>query len=129
MSAQRIAQLEKEMDALATKINDIQNDCAKKNMPWDKYLKTVEPHTKAYDKALNEYRMIVTPEMESIPDYGDHMTMETFVNCCKDGGFINYDGSGNYATATEMSDISVSPSDIMSGVYRKDFTHVVWFNR
>jgi hypothetical protein len=129
MNTERIAQLEKEMDVLSTKMTDIENECAKKNMPWNEYLKTVEPHTKAYFKALNEYRMIVTPEMESIPDYGDHMTMEDFVDCCKSGGFIDCDGSGVYATATEMSDIGIQPSEIMSGNYRKDFTHVVWFNK
>lgn len=129
MSAERIAQLEKEMDLLITKRNDIQNECAKNNMPWNEYVKTAEPYTTAYDKALNEYRMIVKPEMEPIPTYGDHMTMKDFVDCCKSGGFIDYDGSGVYATATEMSDIGIEPSEVMSGSYRKDFTHVVWFNK
>jgi hypothetical protein len=45
------------------------------------------------------------------------------------GGFIDYDGIGNYATNTQMSNIEIYPSDIKSGTYRKDFTHIVWFNR
>ena len=129
MTQSRIEVLETEMETLSVKINEMQSDCAKQNLSWDEYLEASKSLRIAYNKAYDEYRLLQTPEMEPIPDYGDHMTMGKFVRYCKDGGFIDYDGSGNYATATEMSDISVSPSDIMSGVYRKDFTHVVWFNK
>jgi hypothetical protein len=60
---------------------------------------------------------------------GDLMTIEEFKKYCKSGGFIDYDGSGNYATAIQESNISIYPSDIEEGVYRNDFTHVVWYNR
>lgn len=61
--------------------------------------------------------------------HGDLMTIEDFKTYCKSGGFIDYDGSGNYATATQESNISIYPSDIEEGVYRNDFTHVMWYNR
>jgi len=57
------------------------------------------------------------------------MTLETFIANVNCGGFIDYDGIGNYATNTQMSNIEIYPSDIKSGTYRKDFTHIVWFNR
>lgn len=67
--------------------------------------------------------------LSDIPEYGDLITFEDFKEMCESGGFIDYDGSGNYSTKTQMSNIDVYPSDIKSGRYRTDFTHVVWFNR
>jgi len=69
------------------------------------------------------------PEMEPLVDYGDHMTMEAFVACCKDGGFVDSDGSGTYATATKMSNVSIHPSDIVDDNYDYRYSHVVWFNK
>jgi hypothetical protein len=68
---------------------------------------------------------------DEIPEYGDLMTLEVFINCCNSGGFIDYDGGGKYANSTHMSNISVSPSMITSGYVMKDprLTHVIWFNR
>jgi hypothetical protein len=56
-------------------------------------------------------------------------TIEYFKECCDCGGFIDSDGFGVYATETQVSSIDVNPSDIETGLYRKDFTHVVWFNK
>jgi len=92
-------------------------------------------------------------KLESIPDYGDHMTLEDFIEYCKHGSFIDYDGYGRYATDTQIvkaedwEDGMVRPSDI-TGRYSsfnmktgemeqktckikidRRFTHVVWFNR
>lgn len=68
-------------------------------------------------------------ELDELPDYGDHMTIEEFKECCDCGGFTDYDGFGVYATETQESSICILPSDIESGLYRKDFTHVIWFNK
>jgi len=43
--------------------------------------------------------------------------------------FVDSDGSGYYATATQVSDIGISPSDIVARVYRKDFDYVCWYNK
>jgi hypothetical protein len=67
--------------------------------------------------------------MEPLPDYGDHMTLQEFIDACKSGCFIDYDGHGYYATATEMSDVLAQPSAIVHGQIRTDFTHVMWFNK
>lgn len=66
-----------------------------------------------------------------LPTYGNHMPIEQFVESCKNGGFIDYDGYGNYATKTEMFDKIVYPSDVTKKNYKPkpEFTHVVWFNR
>ncbi len=68
--------------------------------------------------------------VEAIPDYGDLMTLEEFSESCLSGLFTDYDGHGNYATATEMSDKVVYPSDIIYGhIPMQKWTHVVWFNK
>lgn len=70
-----------------------------------------------------------TWKMDPLPTYGDHMTLKKFISCVKSGGFINYDGFGQYASKTQISDITILPSDIHADAYRKDFSHIVWFNR
>lgn len=65
----------------------------------------------------------------SMPDYGDLFTLDTFIKHCQNKLFIDYDGSGVYASDTECTDIIVYPSDICKNNIRKEFTHVLWFNR
>ncbi len=69
-------------------------------------------------------------ELEPWPDYGDKFTIDEFVQEVRNGNFINYDGSGYYATEQGMSRIPAIPSEI--GYTRwgmKGFTHVAWFNK
>ena len=68
-------------------------------------------------------------KMGPIPDYGDHMTMVDFLECCECGGFIDYDGSGCYATAEQKTNIGVIPSDVAKCKLDPRWTHVVWFNK
>lgn len=58
-----------------------------------------------------------------------HITMKEFIECVEDGTFMDYDGWGYYATEDKVSKIAILPSDIGTDAHRKDFTHVVWFNR
>ena len=70
--------------------------------------------------------------LKPLPDYGDHMTMGEFIEHCRDGGFINYDGFGNYATDTEVLDepsIDVKPSMVLDGTIDLTWSHIVWYNR
>jgi len=72
---------------------------------------------------------------EEIPDYGDLMTLDHFIQMVKCGGFINYDGMGNLATKDKMSCLEIRPSMIKRDIIYQDsrltsiYTHVVWFNR
>ncbi len=63
---------------------------------------------------------------EKIPNYGDHMEIEEFAEDVKNGMFIDYDGSRNYATESAMSDKEFRPSTFE---VKAPYTHVVWFNR
>lgn len=62
-------------------------------------------------------------------DDDDIYTMEDFIEHCKSGLFIDYDGFGVYATENSKTKIIVRPSEILSNKYDKTFTHVVWYNR
>lgn len=57
------------------------------------------------------------------------MPIEEFIEYCNDGVFIDYDGYGKYVIENKMSDITIYPSDVKMNKVRKDFTHVMWFNR
>ena len=69
--------------------------------------------------------------LRDLPDYVDHMTMDQFVQACKSNFFIDYDGNGHYATDTQVSNKSVVPSDVTTGMLDGNprWTHIVWYNK
>lgn len=58
-----------------------------------------------------------------------------FIECVEMGGFTDYDGFGEYATATHFwnNGPKVSPSDVIEdlegGGPDARFTHILWYNR
>lgn len=121
-------ELKEKLDELKNKLDEIREESYNHADGWEWYCK--HPITKEYDKTSAQYRQVKDYKLENLPDYGSHMTLSDFIECCKIGPlFTDYDGFGNYATKDKMSDIYVLPSDITMGIYRKDFTHVVWFNK
>lgn len=107
---------------------------------WDIHIMSFEDFIKDLDnkarptrlklgKLSRARRLIISPVMEEMSDYGDLMTIHEFENHCKCGGFIDYDGFGRYATETKESNIEIYPSDVKHKSVRKDFSHVIWFNR
>jgi hypothetical protein len=71
---------------------------------------------------------INAPILKKIPDYGDHMTRESFLSDVEDGGFIDYDGHGHLATADQETNWIVKPSTA-NEPWPEWATHVVWYNR
>lgn len=71
------------------------------------------------------------PKFEPFPDYGDKMTLKSWLEAVKEGAFIDYDGHGYLATAKQMSDIKVIPSQFRNKTVKTPewATHVMWFNR
>jgi len=67
---------------------------------------------------------------EKIPDYGDLIPLEEFIEDVKSGTFIDYDGFGEMATENETSGVSIKPSQIHKGYNFPEWcTHILWFNR
>lgn len=64
-----------------------------------------------------------------IPGYGDLISMQEFEDACNCGCFIDYDGSGYYATANQESNLPIKPSHVKSGIHLTKFSYVVWYNR
>jgi hypothetical protein len=81
------------------------------------------------DKRLEDWEKI---SFEPIPDYGDLMTIQEWIDSVDCGCFIDDDGTGNLAYKDKMSNIEVYPSMVKDGEFNKiknDFTHIVWFNK
>lgn len=58
------------------------------------------------------------------------MSLEEFIGCCRLDYLTDDDGLGFYGTESKQSNLTVKPSDItVYENYRKDFTHVYWYNR
>ena len=63
----------------------------------------------------------------------DLFTIRKFKTACKNDWFNDFDGfglwsDGTYEYGSPWED-AVYPSDILKGKIRKEFTHVVWFNK
>ena len=104
------------------------------NKDYNEYLEYLEKETDELDSLSREKRMLMEPEFEIYNKRnGDLFTMEHFIENCERGCFIDYDGHGDYAKEMDgkmmVSDIGICPSDIENNEYRKDFTHVVWYNK
>ena len=107
---------------------------------FDAYWEFVSPENKELSKLNREKRMLMTPEFSepmtetgSSKMLGNLYTIENFIGTCKFGGFVDSDGSGDYAKEIDgkmmRSNIDIYPSDIKHKSIRKDFTHVIWYNK
>jgi hypothetical protein len=69
-------------------------------------------------------------EFSKIPDYGDLMTIEDFLEHLDKGWFMDYDGSGYYGFKDKRANYKFDINNYkIFGEYDKRFTHVVWFNK
>jgi len=68
------------------------------------------------------------PNFEDIT-CGIHMTLEKWLETVRCGGFIDYDGSGELATADKVSGINIYPSQAENYIFPDWCTHIVWFNK
>ena len=121
-------ELEKELkiaqDEAIDKFNNIPQDLGYKE--FQKYM------DEAYEKVGEldrELRLIKMPTFSKLPTYGIIMDLEDFIEDCKVGNFIDYDGSGNYVRDGKKSNINIYPSDVKYNAIRKDFDSIIWFNR
>lgn len=98
-----------------------------------------KPALENYQSRLNEiYEDMFLTGLEKWKegDNGDAIEIADWLSSVKDGGFIDYDGYGNFAFKKADGDfvhtrISVSPSDITRWEIKVPswVTHVIWYNR
>lgn len=67
--------------------------------------------------------------LEPIDPEADLITIEAFRASVECGAFIDYDGFGEWATGTHVSDITIRPSQLARTTPPPWATHVVWYNR
>ena len=53
--------------------------------------------------------------------------IEKFKSWCDENNIKDNTGNGYYATLTSKSNIAALPTDFEFGIYRNDFTHIIWF--
>jgi hypothetical protein len=123
----RLQEIEKELEVVRKQIRQMElNDpCG----GWDEFCIYMKPVWNKQAKLDREKRMLITPEFSDLSDFGDVMSLDHFIECVKCGGFIDYDGFGNYVRDDKESNIEIYPSDIKHGAVRKDFDTIIWFNR
>ena len=62
---------------------------------------------------------------------GDVFPLESFIEECKAGGFIDDDGDGylSHDGKKYTESRSIRPSDLVRGNVNKKFNYVIWFNK
>jgi hypothetical protein len=98
-------------------------------MDHNEFLKAAENVSKEVDELGRKYRMIKPYKLTPIDGINDIMSLEEFIQCCNDGGFIDYDGYGRYMEDGMETDITIYPSDVKHNSIRTEFKEIIWFNR
>jgi hypothetical protein len=102
---------------------------------WDKsfheYKEAVGPISRIQSSLDRQYRLIRPVKLGDPVNRkeDDVMSLEDFIESCKDGGFIDSDGHGRYVRDGRESNIHIYPSDVTNGVIREGFDEVIWFNK
>ena len=124
-------ELDKKINKLEDKLDYLWQKFGGKGT-WEWYCKKCEPTWNEYDSVLCQW--ILKNPLEKISksplkDIGDLFTIEEFKSCCKAGGFIESDGEGYYVKDSLEYDLPVRPSFFARDYIRRDFTHVMWYNK
>jgi hypothetical protein len=136
----RCKELETELEKLDSEINEQENKWCEEHPLTDRknLLKHVQemalhvkPLRKKYAELDREQRMIMPYTLSDIdPDCGNVMSLEEFISHVNSGGFIDYDGYGNYVKDGRRTDIEIYPSDVKHGSIRsEEFDTIIWYNR
>jgi len=96
---------------------------------WDKFQEHTMPERDILSKLSRERRLLIDPKDGGIPEHGTVMPLTEFIECVESGGFIDYDGYGEYIKDGKLTDINIYPSDILHNSIRSDMDTIIWYNR
>lgn len=119
-----LEELEQARDESQERFNTIPD-----GLSYPEYMAYMELSNKKLSEVSRRYRMVKTPTYSELPTFGHVMSLEDFIDNVDCGGFIDYDGYGNYVKDGKTTDIDIHPSDVKHGAIRKDFDTIVWYNR
>lgn len=123
-------ELQQEFDRLLKKVQDKEDDCAKKGMPFEDMIQQTSNERNNLIDISQQMRLIQEPVLEFGKTWkGDIIPFDNFKQMCQNKTIVDSDGYGYYATETAKSNIEIYPSDIIENKYRTDFSHVIWFNK
>lgn len=120
--------LVRESKKIEKKIKEDEENLAKEGVSFEDMIeKTREDRIKLF-KLSKEMRLIQDPGFQPKKKWkGKFMTMENFIKMCNEENITDEDGYGFYTDKKVVTDIKIFPSDIMTEMYRKDFTEILWF--
>ena len=96
---------------------------------WTEYKEYMGPEWQQLNEFSRERRSIMPYKLTPLPDYGDTMSLDDFIENVKCGGFIDYDGFGHYIKDGQETNIEIYPSDVKHNAIREEFDSIIWFNR
>lgn len=121
-------ELKTKMDNLLKERDEIMNDCAKKDLKFDEFMEKARDVSEELYYLMKAIRVVQSPIMEYGKTWkGETITIETFIENCKNGIYDDYNCEAYYATDNAKSNIRVFPSDFETEYYRNDFTHIIVF--
>ena len=124
----RITQLKQELK-LAQEKSQKRFDDAPPGMNFEEYEEYFNETDNDIGRLSRNLRLIMEPTFTELPDFGDVMPLEDFIENVNMGGFIDYDGWGSYVRDGKKSDITINPSDVKHNSIRTDFDTIIWYNR
>lgn len=109
-------------------IKQIEEKCIQEELPYEEMVKKTLDLRKELTLIDRNIRLLKEPIVEMGKKWQGHFILfDDFISLSLSGDMTDKDGYGLYATQTSVSNIPVYPSDIVNGIYRDDFTCVLWF--
>ena len=127
---------EKEINALRNQYSEkfeelaeIKEKCLQEGLPYEEMVKKTLDLRKELTLIDRNIRLLKEPVVTMGKKWAGHfMLFGDFISLSLSGEMTDKDGYGFYATQTSVSNIRVYPSDIVNGIYRDDFTCVLWID-
>ena len=109
-------------------LEQIEGKCIQEGLPYEEMVKKTLDLRKELTLIDRNIRLLKEPVVSMGKKWAGHfMLFDDFISLSLSGEMTDKDGYGLYATQKSVSNIPVYPSDIVNGIYRDDFTCVLWF--
>lgn len=127
---EKVERLEKEIAEIEKFLSSKDDEFMAKTRSYDEYSEKRRPYTSKIAKLDRQRRLIMTAvAQDKVGADDDVMSLAHFIENCKSGGFIDYDGFGRYVRDGIEYNVEILPSDVHYNSLRKDFDTIVWYNR
>ncbi len=123
-----LEQLETQMEKAMAE-HDKVFDSLPSGLDYHEFQSRLAPTEGKVAELSRKIRLIQSYTLEDLDEHNDVMTLQEFIECCKCGGFIDYDGHGYYVKGDKRTNIQICPSDVAHESIRREFDKVVWFNK